>query len=222
MISHIVSNNSMTKSVGFALNNNENFNLIVGCMSSEINLFQELQSMCSEKDYSEIKNKQKLKHLIKPIKNILGEYLVLRSVNGFESTYIYAPKQHHILDVHQDSDEYGNGITILVYPRVDETISSGRLLIMNESFDDINYLKNICEMINLNVSEAVASYETKFDHINYRDENVLCINNKMTSDGKYPFVSFDGNMLHQVEEINGTGVREALFLFVDGIFKDIN
>lgn len=222
MISHVVSNNSITKSVGFALNNSENFNLVVGCMSSETNLFQELEPMRSEKEFAEIHDNQKLKHLIKPVKNLLKEYLVLRSVNEFESTYIEAPNQHHIPDAHRDSDEYGNGITILVYPHVDETVISGRIIIIDESFDDINYLKYICEILNSHVSEGIAAYETRFDPINNNDENILCINNKMTLDGYLPFVSFDGNMLHQVEEINGTGVREAVFLFVDGIFKDIN
>lgn len=220
IISKSLSNDSDTRSVGFALGNTERFNLVVGVINKNTELFKEGEKLRSTKSFNEVRDKQKLDNLIKPIKKILGDYLVLRSVVGFESTYIEAPNQHHISNVHSDCDEYGPGITLLFYPRVDETIVSGRLLIMDEAFDNIDSIKDLCESINTNVGESIASYERMFDNENNDYENVLCINNKITSDGYLPFVSFDTNILHQVEKIDGTGIREALFLSLDAIYKD--
>lgn len=215
-----LSNDNEIRSIGFALGNAENFNLVVGFINKTTELFRESEKMHSTKSFNQVRDIQKLDHFIKPIKKILGNYLVLRSVVGFESTYIEAPNQHHISNVHSDSDEYGPGITLLFYPRVDETILSGRLLIMDKAFDNIDSLKNLCESINTKFGESFASYKTMFDSENNVYENVLCINNKITSDGFVPFISFDSKILHQVEKIEGTGVREALFLSLDAIYKD--
>ena len=206
--------------MGFSFGDSETISLVVGFFSEKTKLYDAIQPLRSDEKHVQTRKRVTLTTLVKPIKEVLGNFLVIRSAKSVETTHIEAPEQHHIDNAHTDGDEYGDGISIVIYPRVDNTVVRGRILIMNDVFDDIEVIESVCDTLNENFGYTIASYENRFDTENNQYENVLCINNKIEIDGMVPFVSFDGDTIHQVEQIEGTGVREAVFVYIDGIFKD--
>lgn len=118
--------------------------------------------------------------------------LTFTKANGVESTYIEAPNKHIFEDVHDDESNYGQGITLILYIRVDKTIVDGGLKIFHNLSDD------------LNDDEIPEEVTNDFFRIDARCEDDDFVN----------FVIMDGSVSHQVEKINGTGVREAVIYFL--------
>lgn len=139
---------------------------------------------------------------------------------AIESSKLKAPKIHNINTWHCDYDEYVMGKTFLIYPRVDNTIQEGRLRISDFSFSD-ERLKEIVQETNKALNYDIVSWDKdkndnnndgEFENEDTSLDNCLIFNNR-TSENLYPFIMFDGNVPHKVEEINGTGIRECILIY---------
>ncbi len=124
--------------------------------------------------------------------------LSFTQVNSIESTYIQAPGKHNFEDEHNDEDNYGRGITLILYPRIDSTIEGGGLFIFDHERKDRG---------EEHVENDPMNYHTL---INPRCEDADCIN----------FVIMGGSVRHQVQEVRGTGVREAVIYFLSTVSNE--
>jgi hypothetical protein len=104
-------------------------------------------------------------------------------VFAVETSHLVAPMEHPVPNPHTDSDEYGRGVTLLIYPRFDKTIQGGCLTIQNFSGKPI--LEFIPQTDNDGVGFIV--FDGTVEH----------------------FVGTNENM----GQITGSGVREAVFVY---------
>lgn len=151
--------------------------------------------------------------LVNKLQTYLGDslFFVKESKTYVESSKLEAPTEHRVSNFHQDSDEYDNGFTMLFYPRVDSTIEDGRLRIALGI--DINMCKEYSEKVNSELGRDLLSCELIWDDMNNIFESQLVFNNKCDEDSEMiPFIIFGSHVLHKVEPINGTGIRECIFL----------
>lgn len=135
-----------------------------------------------------------LNNSIELVRDFLLEYkLTFTELNAIETTYLIAPAKHNIDDIHSDGTEYGKGITFIIYPRTDNNIINGGLNIFDlESGEYINYRTR-----KIKSPKPIFRIESKCEDDNYVN-----------------FVIMDGSVNHQVESIDGTGVREAVIWFL--------
>lgn len=131
-----------------------------------------------------------------------------------ETSRLEAPCKHKIKDVHSDGDEYGKGITLLVYPRVDNSLVDGclRIPFMNVSIEEG---KELCNKVNSDIGYEIISYKQVVDYDNGELNYEFVFNNRCNEyDNIMPFIIFDSDVEHQVENINGSGTRETIFYFL--------
>lgn len=150
----------------------------------------------------------------------INTFFPCNAIIAIESSKLIAPQKHRIDDWHSDDDEYGEGNSFILYPRVDSTIEGGYLRISDFSFSD-ERLKEIVEQTNRTMNYPIVSWcKDKNDNNNNGEfqnedtslDNCLIFNNR-TSINFYPFIMFSGNVPHKVEPINGTGIRECVLVY---------
>ena len=160
------------------------------------------------------KNREKFDKFEEYINSELNRIVSYSEIISVETSKLEAPCIHKINDIHSDGDQYGYGLTLLIYPRVDNTIENGRLILYG--FKMSEELTTSVEEINgyfgyniLDISEDTG-------------ETVLVFNNKMNNDGYIPFIMFESEVNHKVQTIDGTGIRETLFYYLDSRFISTN
>lgn len=185
--------------------------LIVGLLDKNTELYHLLENLRNESEFtqkyytldkngnfcSSNSNDENTK-IIPTLKSMLDK--IVHVNNGdieIETTNLKAPCLHKFSERHKDYDEYGEGRTFLFYLNVDSSIENGNLrLYINRSEEEY-------KIANREIVKSKYDNEEHYYEVNPR-----------TYDDKIVFVSFDGSIDHSVEYINGTGTREAVFIYI--------
>lgn len=210
------------KSYSIKLGEFDEVGIVVGLIKEDSKLVENMNSYRSEAKHTDVeigdKNKIDNKTIKLIVKNVLGDIIVIDHVKAIETSKLIAPTIHPINNAHTDGDNFGFGLSLLLYPYVDSTIEEGKLKFVGENFTE-EFLSQLCLKTQLKFGYSILEWRTELDKINGVDENVLLFNNKKHIDGYIPFVMFNGNIIHEVEPINGIGIREAVFYYFQAMFR---
>jgi len=192
------------------ISTNDKLGIIYGSLSKDEELFKVTERLRTKDHFTYLKRQKDDTPIIHPVHgNIsyderrqdlkLGEELARKFIKqkfniqvenavSIESSYIEAPNSHNFDEIHADEDNFGVCITFILYVNVDETIIGGNLKIFS-----------------IDSTTAQMSIDPKAEQ--------MSIDPKAENSESVKFVLMDGSVKHQVEYVNGVGVREAVIYF---------
>lgn len=150
--------------------------------------------------------------MIEALRNNFNGLFEANYVKFFEPTKIEAPSNSKLdCQFHQDSNEFDNGISLLIFPNMDNTIKNGRVIFSSNNFTK-EFVSETCIKVNEYFKYEFLSWQ--FDD-KYNEYQIL-VNGKKFIQGYTPFIIFDGKTLHQFEKLEGTGIQETILFYIDG------
>lgn len=193
-------------------------NFLCGAIDRDSRVFSVVKTRRSFENYTKQED-IRCQETLRVFNSAFSKYLRIRRdlLIHIETSRLKGPTIHEINNPHTDRDQYGEGLTFLFYPRIDDTIEQGRLRIIHSGITK-EEIEKICNKVNFNIGYDILSYEYLYDSDNEKYEWQFIFNNR-SHDNMVPFIIMDSRVVHQVEEINGTGIRECVFMFLDATFK---